>query len=58
MSIEFSITLKKSAKYLSLPDHQLSEILIHVFGFYKGKKLDKSKLVTKFVGITVAIIFI
>ena len=58
MSIEFSITLKKSAKYFSSPDHQLGENLSHAFGFYKGKKLDKSKLVTKFVGITVAIIFI
>ena len=34
-----------------LPDHQLAENLTLVFVFFEGQEKDKSKLVTKFVGI-------
>ena len=45
----------KKQNYFSLPDHQLAENLIRIFGFYEKTKRDKNEFVTKFVGIIVTI---
>ena len=46
-------SLQTKNKYFLLSDHQLSENLIFVFGFYERIKSDKSELVVKFVAISV-----
>ena len=48
------LAINERQNYFSLTDHQFTENLILVFGFYER---GESKLVTKFVGIIVMIIF-
>ena len=50
------LAINKKQKYFLLPDHQLAEKLILIFGLQKRTKQGKSKLVTKSVGIIVMII--
>ena len=51
------LAINKKQKYSSLTDHQLAEKLILGFGVQEKTKKDKSKFVTKSVGIIVTIIF-
>ena len=48
----------KKQKFFSLPDRELAENLILVFGFCEKQTRDKSKSVSKFVEIIVMIIFV
>ena len=48
--------INKKQKYFLLPDHQHSENLILVFGFFKRKNKDKREFVTKYAEITCTII--
>ena len=45
------LVVNKKYNYFLLPDHQLAENLILLFGLYKRTKKDKSKFVSKFVEI-------
>ena len=55
--VERDSLLTKKQKYFSLPDHQLLKTRFLFLVYKKGEKEDKSKFVTRFVGITVTIIF-
>ena len=58
LSSRAPLAVNKKENYFSLPDHHLPENLIFFFGLYEGQEKDESELVTRLVGIIVAIIFI
>ena len=52
------IAVNIKQNYFLLPDLQFAEIWVLFLAYMKGQKRDDSRLVTKFVGIIVTIVFI
>ena len=45
------LTINKTQKYLSVPQHQLARNWILIFDFYQRTENNKSQFITKFIGI-------